>query len=86
EEQLKEVMERFELFLNVEPFKRCIRCNGLLEAVAKEAIIDKLPEQTKQNINEFHQCQSCAQIYWRGSHYERMQEFIDGVMGNKISS
>jgi uncharacterized protein with PIN domain len=82
EEQLKETMERFELFSDVEPFKRCIRCNGLLEAVAKETIIDQLPEQTKQNINEFHQCQSCAQIYWRGSHYERMQEFVDGVMGN----
>ena len=82
EEQLKEAMERFELFPNVKPFKRCIRCNGLLEAVAKEAIIEKLPEQTKQNINEFHQCQNCAQIYWRGAHYERMQEFIDGVMEN----
>ncbi|MDY6803737.1 MAG: Mut7-C RNAse domain-containing protein [Cyanobacteriota bacterium] len=86
QEQLKEVMERFELFSDVEPFKRCIRCNGLLEAVTKEAILDRLPEQTKQSINEFHQCQSCAQIYWRGSHYERMQKFIDGVMGNRISS
>lgn len=84
EPQLKEVMQRFELFENVAPFKRCIRCNGLLESVAKESIIDLLPPQTKQEIDEFHRCQECSQIYWRGSHYERMREFIDGVLKSNV--
>ncbi|HBY80734.1 MAG TPA: twitching motility protein PilT, partial [Cyanobacteria bacterium UBA11148] len=33
--------------------------------------------------NEFHRCQECAQIYWKGSHFERMQQFIDGVLSTQ---
>jgi uncharacterized protein with PIN domain len=68
------------LFTEVIPFQRCIRCNGLLEPVAKESIIDQIPEKTRTTINEFHRCRECSQIYWRGSHYEKMQKFIETVM------
>ena len=27
-------------------------------------------------FDEFHICPDCKQIYWKGSHYERMQRFI----------
>ncbi len=80
EQQVIEVMRRFDLFGKVLPFHRCIRCNGLLESVSKESILDHLPEKTRLEINEFHRCCGCSQVYWRGSHYERMQQFIDGVL------
>jgi uncharacterized protein with PIN domain/sulfur carrier protein ThiS len=78
EQQVVEVLQRFDLFGKVLPFQRCIRCNGLLEPVAKEAIVDQLPQKTRLSIDEFHRCRECHQIYWRGSHYERMQQFIEG--------
>ncbi len=37
EEQLGEVLKRFNLCDLIQPFQRCIRCNGNLEAVDKEA-------------------------------------------------
>ncbi|MDF5729253.1 MAG: Mut7-C RNAse domain-containing protein [Rhizonema sp. PD38] len=80
--QIVEVLRRFDLFKSVLPFKRCLRCNGLLEPVAKEFILDQLPENVQLHTNEFHRCQNCEQIYWKGSHYERLQQFIDLVMGN----
>src|SRR5919202_3841847 len=80
EQQVIEVIRRFNLFEKVLPFHRCIRCNGLLESVSKESILDQLPEKTRLEINEFHRCCGCHQVYWRGSHYERMQQFIDGVL------
>lgn len=80
EQQVIEVLRRFNLFEKVLPFQRCIRCNGLLEAVAKDSILNQLPEKTRLEINEFHRCCECDQIYWRGSHYERMQQFINGVL------
>ncbi|HBE18629.1 MAG TPA: twitching motility protein PilT [Cyanobacteria bacterium UBA11149] len=83
EEQIIEVMQRFNLFNVVSPFRRCIRCNGLLESVSKEVIIDELPENTKLNVDKFHRCQDCEQIYWKGSHFERMQQFIDGVLASQ---
>jgi uncharacterized protein with PIN domain/sulfur carrier protein ThiS len=81
--QIVEVLRRFDLFTKVSPFQRCLRCNGLLESVPKESIIHELPETVKLQTHEFHRCQNCARIYWKGSHYERLHKFIDVVMGSQ---
>jgi hypothetical protein len=86
EQQIIEVVRRFDLFGKILPFQRCIRCNGLLEPVSKESILDQLPHQTRLEIDEFHRCGACSQIYWRGSHYERMQQFIEGVLDAQESA
>ncbi|MGC1395519.1 MAG: Mut7-C RNAse domain-containing protein [Coleofasciculaceae cyanobacterium] len=86
EQQIVEVLRRYNLFTKVIPFKRCIRCNGLLEPVEKELIIDQIPQKTRNTINEFHRCRECSQIYWRGSHYENMQKFIEEVLSSKDNS
>jgi hypothetical protein len=81
--QVVEVLRRFDLFGMVLPFVRCIRCNGLLEPVAKESIIDQLPQKTHLEIKEFHRCCECGQIYWKGAHHERMKQFIKGVLDSQ---
>ena len=78
--QLVEVLRRFDLFQAVTPFVRCIRCNGSLQPIAKEAIIHRLPPKTRQYYDEFRVCHGCDRIYWKGSHYQRMQQFIEGVL------
>jgi uncharacterized protein with PIN domain len=45
--------------------------------VAKAAILDQLQPKTRRYYDEFWRCQACGQIYWRGSHVQRMQEVID---------
>jgi hypothetical protein len=83
QQQVVEVLRRFDLFGAVAPFHRCLRCNGLLKTVSKESIIDQLPPQIRQVVNEFHRCSECCQIYWKGSHYERMQKFIQVVLSSQ---
>lgn len=80
EQQVVEVLHRFELFNSITPFQRCLRCNGLLEPASKESLIDQLPLNTQMYINEFYRCQACEQIYWKGAHYKRMQQFISRVL------
>ena len=75
--QLTEVIRRFDLLQWIAPFHRCLRCNHLLETVAKEAVLDRLEPLTKLYFDEFHICPNCQQIYWKGSHYERMQEIVE---------
>jgi uncharacterized protein len=82
QQQILEVMQRFDLFNLVSPFRRCLRCNGVLKPVTKESVIKELPETVKLQNNEFHRCQDCAQIYWKGSHYERLQQFIEEVLNS----
>jgi len=78
-EQLTEVLQRFDLTKSITPFHRCVRCNHPLEPVSKEAVLDRLEPLTKQYFDEFHICPACKQIYWKGSHYERMQKLIEQI-------
>ena len=75
-EQIKEVLERFDLSGNIQPFTRCLKCNILLTAVEKLKISDQLEPRTKNYYHDFLVCSGCHRIYWRGSHYQKMKAFI----------
>jgi uncharacterized protein len=75
-QQLVEVLRRFDLCHQIISFKRCMRCNGLLQPVGKEEILHRLLPLTKKYYEEFHICPDCQRVYWQGSHYTRMMEFI----------
>jgi uncharacterized protein with PIN domain len=80
EQQVLEVLQRFDLFDKIAPLQRCLRCNGLLISVAKETICDRLPPRTQQHYDEFAVCQNCDNLYWQGSHYQRLQQFVDRIV------
>lgn len=79
-DRLIEIMRRYSLFDSVSPFRRCIRCNALLAEVAAKDVRDRLPAQVKAHYNEFRQCTGCDQIYWKGTHFERMERFIVWIL------
>jgi len=81
-QQLVEVLQRYDLFGEIIPFKRCLHCNGLLQPVDKEKIIHRLESLTKIYYDEFCICPDCDQIYWKGSHYEHMMVFIEQILRN----
>jgi uncharacterized protein with PIN domain len=80
--QLAEVIKRFDLKNQIRPFTRCLLCNKPIEPIAKEKIIKRLPPRTAKYFNTFYYCSACDKLYWPGSHYQRMQEKIDKILGN----
>ncbi len=76
DEQTKEILQTFDLFDRIRPFTRCLVCNGLLSPIEKESVENELPPRVRQNFKEFYHCRSCGRIYWKGSHFERMQKMI----------
>ncbi|MDB5081332.1 MAG: hypothetical protein JWP00_3256 [Chloroflexi bacterium] len=82
-QQVIEVIKRFSLADKLNPLHRCIRCNGLIQPVAKEAVIDRLEPLTRQYFNEFSLCPDCGQVYWKGSHYSKMLHFM-GTLLNAV--
>jgi hypothetical protein len=85
-EQLTEIIHRFDLISKIQPFHRCLRCNHPLEAIAKDVILNRLEPLTRQYFDSFHICPACEQIYWKGSHYEQMQNLVEQVKeGKKLS-
>ena len=75
--QLTAVLHRFQLHDEINPWTRCLRCNGLLRPVEKETILHRLEPKTKRYFDEFRLCESCGQIYWQGSHFARLQRIVD---------
>ena len=77
ESQLQQVLQNFNLKEHIHPFTRCIACNGMLQPVSKDDILLQLPQNIRLYFNEFWQCNNCNHIYWKGSHYERMNRLIE---------
>lgn len=78
--QLVEILNRFDLYHRSKPFRRCLRCNTPLKPVSKDEVLDRLEPLTRRYYHEFHQCPGCNQVYWKGSHYERMLAFIESLI------
>ena len=85
-EQLLEILRRFDLFNSTDPFTRCLLCNTLLRPVSKDAVLHRLPEKVRELFNEFQLCPTCDRVYWKGSHYEKMEKFIEGMMREEQKS
>lgn len=75
--QVKEVLERFDLRGQVRPFTRCTVCNGLIEPAALEEARREAPERVKEWCTEYFRCSDCGKLYWKGTHFDRLGEFVD---------
>ena len=78
--QLRDVLHRYQLHNQIQPWRRCLRCNGRLRPVSKEEILDRLEPKTRTYYYEFHICEQCQQIYWKGSHFEPLRQFIEEIL------
>lgn len=78
--QLVEVMCRLGLRDRIAPFTRCIECNALLVGVEKEKVLEKIPLTVREWCDDYQMCETCDRVYWRGSHYAHMEEFIGEVI------
>lgn len=74
--QTAEVLRRFELAADIRPFTRCMACNGILQAAAKEQVRRLLPARVAEQYKDFQQCPDCGRVYWKGTHHQRMEHWI----------
>ena len=77
--QLSEVVKRLDLYRALNPLSRCTHCNGLVEPVAKETILDRIPPRTRQAVQCFWRCAGCGKLYWRGAHSARIEQLIESL-------
>jgi uncharacterized protein with PIN domain len=76
EKQLVEVLVYFNLLNTLKPFIRCMNCNELIRKIDKTEISQKLEPHTRLYYDEFYHCMGCHKIYWKGSHYQKMEDYI----------
>jgi uncharacterized protein with PIN domain len=78
-DQAAEVVRRFNLADRMDPFARCMECNGVIEVVDKAEVDHLLEPLTREHYDEFRRCPGCARIFWRGSHFEHLVSVVDDV-------
>lgn len=86
ENQIAEILNRFDLYDSVHPFIRCLACNGILEPVAKEEILHRLEPKTRLYHEIFSRCIDCRRIYWKGSHMENMLQRFAHLLATRASA
>jgi len=76
-QQLREVVSRLQLYNCFKPFTRCSNCNNSLKAVVKDDIQSKVHDDTFHRYHQFWKCIGCGNVYWQGSHYDKICEWVD---------
>ena len=77
EEQLRCIIETTGMeFLSDAMLSRCTVCNTPVDWVEKAAVKDVVPEHVYEHQEEFWRCPTCGRIYWKGTHLDNMQDFI----------
>lgn len=76
--QLRQVVA--EVGLNAgAAFSRCVECNTALESLAAEQAAPLVPPYVLQSHSRFRRCPRCGRVYWRGTHWSRMREVLEGL-------
>ncbi len=73
DDQAVAVLRRFVLAARIAPYSRCARCNGRVVPVAKEKVAARIPPRTAAWLDEYYLCETCGQLYWEGTHVERLR-------------
>ena len=80
EDQALQVFARYQLSLHAKPFSLCLACNAALRSVAKSEVASGLPPRIRDLHQEFRCCDLCGRVFWKGSHWRRMDELLGRLL------
>ncbi len=78
--QLRQVVEALDLKPDSNPFSRCMECNEPLVPRTREEVRELVPPYVFKNHAQYMQCPKCGRIYWRGTHWQRMNNELARLM------
>lgn len=79
-QQLREVVEKFQLDTHGGLWTRCTLCNAPIEKVDKATVASRVEVKVFQLYEAFYRCTGCGHIYWRGSHVERVLKNLSRIL------
>lgn len=82
-EQVKQVLDHFGIWEDVEPNSRCIECNTPLKEISKERAKNLVTPFVYKTADAFALCPGCERVFWRGTHLKDMQIKISEIQKKK---
>ncbi len=77
-EQLNVVFRELRLSIR-DP--RCMQCGGELRQADKESLRDRIPPKTYRWRDEYFLCSQCGQLFWHGTHWQRISRSLNQAAG-----
>lgn len=74
--QAAEIVARYRLAGAIRPFARCMACNTELIDAPQSRVRNRIPPRAAELFDQFRECPRCRRVYWKGSHYRRMEQWI----------
>jgi uncharacterized protein with PIN domain len=81
--QVRQVLERFDLWQSVKPHTRCIDCNVDLKDLSRENAKNLVTSFVFEHADSFALCPGCGRVFWRGSHFKDMEAQIEQILKKK---
>lgn len=76
-EKLANLAKRFNISLEFDAtVSRCPKCNSRIQPVPKKEVMSRIPKATSTYYSEFWKCSRCGQVYWHGSHWEKIEKTL----------
>jgi uncharacterized protein with PIN domain len=60
---------------------RCMSCGGELRQENKDALKDRIPPKTFKWLDEYFVCSRCGKLFWRGTHWHKIQSELQKMAG-----
>lgn len=80
EGQAEQVLLRYRLAAHARPFSLCLSCNAPLRGAAKCEVESGLPPRVRELHHEFSRCDICGRVFWKGSHWQRMDALLGRLL------
>lgn len=75
--QIRQVVTTLGLDPHLNPFSICLECNQPLEPRTREEVADQVPAYVFRTQTQYRACPACGRVYWQGTHWQAMTDFIN---------
>jgi len=74
--QLDELVRALDLAGNLQPYSRCMECNGELGRISRLKVARHVPLRVLLAHRRFFRCGNCRRVYWPGTHQKRLDDIV----------
>ena len=83
DDMLFEVFKKFKLELPDKFYPNfCPICNGMLKIMSKDDVEkekSKIPIKVLNNVKQFWKCNNCGKIFWKGTHWKKINKRLENL-------
>ncbi len=79
EAQLRQLIRDCGLKWGERLFSRCLLCNSVLQARAKESVEKLVPPYVFSSQEHFSWCPTCRRVYWPATHQQKMLDALQKI-------